>query len=184
MSDSFPILENSHIQLRRMQESDWQAFVPLCSDPAMWTWFTTDLSDEEELKNWVQSELDQAGREERLPFTVIDKANNRIAGSTSLGNFSWRDARVEIGWTWFGRDFQGRGINDQSKYLLLDYCFSQLKMKRVEFKTDVLNLHARKALQRIGAVEEGVLRSHTLMTNNRRRDTIYYSILQEEWAKI
>jgi RimJ/RimL family protein N-acetyltransferase len=176
-------LENSQVLLRPMQESDLQAYLPLTSNPAMWTWFTADLSDRMELENWVRSSLDQARKEERLPFTVIGKDSGKIAGSTSLGNFSWRDARIEIGWTWFGREFQGKGINDQTKYLLLSYCFNVLKMERVEFKTDVLNTHARRALLRTGAVEDGILRSHTLMTHGRRRDTIFYSILRNEWEE-
>ena len=120
----------------------------------------------------------------RLAFSIIDKQTNSLVGSTSIGNISERDKRVEIGWTWLGREFQGKGINDQAKYMLLKYCFEELHCERVEFKTDILNVPARNALKRIGAVEEGVLRSHTLMTNNRRRDTIYYSILRQEWENI
>ena len=97
----------------------------------------------------------------------------QIIGSSSFGNFSDRDKRVEIGWTWLGRAYQGKGFNDLSKYLMMEYCFEKLGLERVECKTDVLNTHARRALQRIGMTEEGILRSHTLMTNNRRRDTIY-----------
>ena len=81
-------------------------------------------------------------------------------------------------------EFQGNGINDQLKYLMLKYCFDNLNFERVEFKTDVLNISARKALKRIGLTEEGILRSHTLMTHNRRRDTIYYSILRSEWNEL
>jgi len=100
---------------------------------------------------------------------------------SSFGNVSVLDSRVEIGWSWIGLDFQGTGVNSEYKRLLLSFAFDKLKFIRVEFKTDVLNVKARRALEKIGAVEEGVLRSHTQMHHNRRRDTIYYSILQEEW---
>ena len=120
----------------------------------------------------------------RLAFSIFDKQSNLLVGSTSIGNISERDKRVEIGWTWLGREFQGKGINDKVKYLLLKYCFEELDYERVEFKTDILNEPARKALKRIGAIEEGVLRSHTIMTHNRRRNTIYYSILSHEWKEL
>lgn len=102
-------------------------------------------------------------------------------GSTSFGNYSERDKRIEIGWTWLGKDYQGNGYNVQAKELLLNYCFEVLELERVEAKTDVLNKAARSSLLKSGFTEEGVLRSHTLMTNNRRRDTIYFSVLKSEY---
>ena len=120
----------------------------------------------------------------RLTFAIIEKSTGNAIGSTSFGNISLIDRRVEIGWTWIAREFQGKGINNQIKYLLLRYLFEKNDFERVEFKTDVLNLPARKALLRIGAKEEGVLRSHTLMAHGRRRDTIYYSVLRSEWEEV
>ena len=105
-------------------------------------------------------------------------------GSTSFGNISLRDKRAEIGWTWIGQNYQGKGINSEIKYLMIKYLFETLDFERVELKTDVLNIKARKALLRIGLKEEGVLRSHTLMTHGRRRDTVYYSLLKSEWEEI
>jgi len=120
----------------------------------------------------------------RIAFSIIDQASGQIAGSSSLMNISFHDERIEIGSTWLGREFQGKGINDSVKYLMMNYCFEVLKFERVEAKTDVLNLPARTALKRVGMTEEGILRSHTLMTHNRRRDTIYYSILKTEWTDL
>jgi RimJ/RimL family protein N-acetyltransferase len=153
-------------------------------DKDLWIWFTHDLSEADVLKNWVRSAIDETHQQHKLALAIIDKNTNTLAGFTSLGNISLRDQRIEIGWTWIGRAFQGKRINDHSKYLLPSWCFGELDFLRVEFKTDVLNLPARKALTRIGAVEEGILRSHTLMTHKRRRDTIYYSILKHEWEGV
>ena len=105
---------------------------------------------------------------------MIETADGDIAGSTAFGYWSANDRRVEIGGSWLGREYQGTGINREAKFLLLSYAFDVLGMARVEFKTDVLN-------QNIGATEEGVLRSHTLTPGGRRRDTIYYSMLEDEW---
>ena len=177
MVDRNLILENEKVLLRPMTRQDFPLLQTLSSDPSMWIYFTHDLSIPEEFELWAAPHF--AG--ERLQFAVFDKEKRTLAGATAFGSFSPRDQRLEIGWTWLGKDFQGTGINQQMKKLMLDYCFSELKLKRVEIKTDVLNLPARKALLKFGAVEEGVLRSHTLMTNGRRRDTIYYSVLEGEW---
>ncbi|MBB6327968.1 RimJ/RimL family protein N-acetyltransferase [Algoriphagus iocasae] len=174
------ILENEKVLLRPISEQDFSSLKPLCNDPDMWTWFTFDLSTEEGFSDWVIPAL----AHQRIQFTVVDKTSGKVAGSTAFGSFSPRDQRLEIGWTWLGKEFQGTGINQEMKYLMLEHCFESLKLMRVEIKTDVLNLPARKALLKLGAVEEGVLRSHTLMVKGRRRDTIYYSVLPEEWEKI
>ena len=179
MVDRNLILENEKVLLRPMTQQDFPLLQTLASDPSMWIYFTHDLSIPEEFDAWAIPHF--AG--ERLQFTVIDKEKDQIAGATAFGSFSPRDQRLEIGWTWLGKAFHGTGINQAMKKLMLDYCFSELKLKRVEIKTDVLNLPARKALLKFGAVEEGILRSHTLMTHGRRRDTIYYSVLEGEWNK-
>jgi RimJ/RimL family protein N-acetyltransferase len=177
-------LQSDKVLLRPLISEDFLAFEKLCSDKSMWTYFTSDLSIKAELKNWVQSSLLEKGKKTRLPFTIIDKLTDNTIGSTSFGNISYHDKRIEIGWTWICRDSQGSGVNNQIKYLMSRYIFEILDFERIEFKTDVLNMPARKALLRIGAKEEGVLRSHTLMTHNRRRDTIYYSILKSEWGEV
>ncbi|WPR76685.1 GNAT family protein [Algoriphagus sp. NG3] len=174
------ILENERIQLRPLSTSDFPALKVLAKDPTLWHYFTYDLSTEEEFENWAVQAMNGA----RIQFVVIDKLIQKIVGSTAFGNYSERDQRIEIGWTWLGREFHGTGINQAMKLLMLEYCFEKLKLKRVEIKTDVLNVPARKALLKLGAVEEGVLRSHTLLANGRRRDSIYYSVLQEEWDSI
>jgi len=170
-------LESNQILLRPLQAADFPALLPLTQDPSLWTYFTHDLSTLAGLETWAAGHFS----EERLQFIVIDKASQQVLGSTGFGNYSPRDQRIEIGWTWLGKAFQGTGINAQMKFLMLHYAFEELEMLRVEFKTDVLNLPARHALLRLGATEEGVLRSHTVMTKGRRRDTIYYSFLRGEW---
>lgn len=167
-----------------MRKEDLIFFGDLTNERSMWIYFTSDLSVSDELKQWVKTALFQTSVQSRLAFTIVEKATNKIVGSTSFGNISYTDKRIEIGWTWIGKEFQGRGINDQVKFLMLKYCFEDKDFKRVECKTDVLNIAARKALKRVRMVEEGILRSHTLMKHNRRRDTIYYSILRSDWDKV
>ena len=171
------ILENEKVLLRPMVRQDFPALQALTTDPEMWTYFTYDLSVPEEFERWAEPHFSR----ERLQFTVIDKSSGSVAGATAFGNFSPRDQRIEIGWTWLGKAFRGTGVNQAMKKAMLDYCFGELVLKRVEIKTDVLNMPARMALLKLGAVEEGVLRSHTLLTHGRRRDTIYYSVIEGEW---
>lgn len=184
MIDFSKQFETDLILLRPVEQDDLEGFYECTKDSNLWIWFTADLSDKNNLQVWIETAIRDIKSRKRLALTIIDKTNRRIIGSTSLGNISWPDKRIEIGWTWMGREYQGKGINGQTKHLLLRYCFEERNFERVEFKTDVLNVPARKALIRIGATEEGILRSHTLMTHNRRRDTIYYSILKPEWENI
>ncbi|KJY40503.1 GCN5 family acetyltransferase, partial [Streptomyces sp. NRRL B-1568] len=102
-------------------------------------------------------------------------STGRTAGSMSFGNMAEADRRLEIGWSWLGRDFRGKGVNRWAKYLLLRHAFETLGAERVEFKTDILNEQARRGLRNIGAVEEGTLRSFNFMPGGRRRDAIFYS---------
>lgn len=177
MIDRTITLENDKVLLSPMTRQDFPLLQSLTSDSEMWVYFTHDLSIPEEFEKWAAQHF----QEDRLQFTVLEKASGKIAGATAFGNYSAHDQRVEIGWTWLGKAFHGSGINQSMKKLMLNYCFGVLKLKRVEIKTDVLNMPARMALLKFGAVEEGVLRSHTQMTHGRRRDTIYYSVLAKEW---
>jgi RimJ/RimL family protein N-acetyltransferase len=177
MLDPNLCLENDQILLRPITEQDFLLLQNLANDPSLWIYFTQDLSVASDFVKWVTPAM--IG--ERLQFVVIEKSNNYIVGSTAFGNYSPADQRIEIGWTWLGKANHGSGINHQMKLLMVRYCAEVLKLKRVELKTDVLNLPARNALLKMGFIEEGILRSHTQMTHNRRRDTIYYSLLEREF---
>jgi len=177
-------LETPRATLRIMQAADIPAFRELAIYPETFKYFTRDLSVPADFDLWIDEAFQARAAMTRVPFTVLDTGSGVVCGCTSLGNISFYDKRVEIGWSWLAPQFQGTGINRQAKFALLSYAFDVLKFERVEVKTDVLNGRARAALKKIGMVEEGVLRSHTLMHSNRRRDTIYYSILKNEWAEV
>lgn len=184
MFESKLILQTDRILLRPMILGDLESFERLTADPSMWIYFTVDLSVKSELSDWVETGLNEHKNLILLSFTIIIKSVDKLIGSTSFGNFSEKDQRVEIGRTWIAKEFQGTGVNDEIKFLMLKYAFEVMQFERVEVKTDVLNLKARRALCRIGFNEEGILRSHMVMTHGRRRDTIYYSILKSEWDAV
>ncbi len=178
------VLETDRAKLRLISEADLSSFSQIAADPDIWTYFTRDLSRPDELAQWVSDALQEKERGLRFPFTIIDKRNGSICGSTSFGNISFYDKRIEVGWSWLGRASMGTGLNLHAKYLLLRYAFDRLGFARVEIKTDNLNERAKSALRKIGAQPEGVLRSHMQMPRNRRRDSIYFSILREEWSEL
>lgn len=175
------VIQSEKVILRPMKLEDFEEMQIHTSDPQMWYYYPINLAPLESLKKWIQLAIYELENKISLPFTIIDKNNNKIIGATRIFNLSPRDRRVEIGWTWIAKNYQGTGINGHVKKLLFHYLFTETDTYRIEFKTDVLNIPARKALSKVGLIEEGILRSHTLMVNNRRRDTIYYSILKEEW---
>ncbi|NQX81355.1 MAG: GNAT family N-acetyltransferase [Flavobacteriaceae bacterium] len=183
MLDFQKIIRSEKVLLRPMKVGDFKQMKSLTTDSKMWYYFTADLSDEKILKEWIEVAISDLKKHNALPLTILDPKNENIIGTTRIGNISVENKRVEIGWTWISKEYQGTGVNGHVKKLLFEYLFTETDTLRIEFKTDVLNIPAKKAMEKVGLVREGILRSHTLMTNNRRRDTLYYSILKDEWNK-
>ena len=176
------VLETDRALLRPVIEEDYDEFLLLAKqDEEMWKYFSLNLGNEAQLKKWMEMAFNDKKAETRRPFTIIDKITGLIAGSSSMGNISYPDLRLEIGWSWLGKNFRSTGLNKHAKFSMMHYAFEELNFERVEFKTDVLNERARQGLRNVGGIEEGILRSHMTMWNNRRRTSIYYSVLKEEW---
>jgi RimJ/RimL family protein N-acetyltransferase len=180
--DSFE-LETSRVLLRLLQPGDFDALYPLTQSKETWKYFVQELDDPQELRDWITALLKEREEGKRMPFVIIDKDTKEVCGSTSYLNISFFDKRLEIGSSWLGPDYIGMGVNKQAKFALLSYAFGVMKMERVEIKTDNLNERAKAALLKVGMIPEGVLRSHMQMHSNRRRDSIYYSILKGEWEQ-
>ncbi len=178
------VFETKNTLLRPLKRKDFTGFYAIAGDKDTWKWYAEDLSLKENLQHWIAQACDEFRKEVRYPFTIIDKKTKELAGSTSFLNISFKDERIEIGHTWMGKKFHSTGLNREAKFLLFTYAFEALNMKRVELKTDVINLRSRRAIEKVGGVEEGILRSHMIMQNGRRRDSIYYSILSDEWPQV
>ena len=175
-------LETKRALLKPLTVSDYDTFLNLAKQDAdMWYYFSLNLGDEKQLQRWFEIAFADKAANTRRPFTIIDKQTGQTGGSSSLGNISKHDLRAEIGWSWLGKDFRSTGLNRHAKYAMMKYAFEELHFERIEFKTDVQNTRARKGLQNVGGIEEGILRSHMTMWNNRRRTSIYYSVLKDEW---
>jgi RimJ/RimL family protein N-acetyltransferase len=178
------VLENDAVVLRPMTGADRESIRAIAMDPDIWRYFVSRVDTDEDFEAFFDAGLADLAAGRRVVFHITDKRTGRTAGSMSYGNLSEPDLRLEIGWSWLGRDFRGAGVNRWAKYLLLEHAFEALGAQRVEFKTDVLNLQARAGLRNIGAVEEGVLRSFNPMPDGRRRDAVYYSVLRREWPDV
>ena len=179
------ILENSFALLRPVNKTDIDNLLPVATkDKDLLQFSPTQIYTRELLKTYIDKAVENKISKNQYTFIVFDKAKNQFAGSTSFLNISNQDDRLEIGATWYGKEFQRTGLNRNCKYLLLQYAFDDLKAERVEFKTDERNLASRKAIEKIGGQFEGILRRHTLMSDGLRRNTICYSILKSEWPEL
>jgi RimJ/RimL family protein N-acetyltransferase len=177
-------LENEHVLLRPVREQDRALLRPIAMDPQIWRYFIIRIDSGADFDAFFDLGLADQAAGRRVVYCITDKRSGRTAGSMSFCNMSEPDARLEIGWSWLGRDFQGKGINRWAKFLMLGYAFERIGAERVEFKTDRLNIQARHGLCNIGAREEGTLRSFNPMPDGRRRDAVYYSVLRPEWPYV
>ncbi|MDX5339769.1 MAG: GNAT family N-acetyltransferase [Cyclobacteriaceae bacterium] len=179
------IFENEIALLRPIREDDVENLLPVATKDtdllqySPYPIFTKDL-----LKAYVERAMENRLNQTRYTFVVFDKRAQEYAGSTSFLNISNQDDRLEIGGTWYGKEFQRTGLNRHCKYLLLEYGFDFLGASRVEFRVDERNMASRNAVEKIGGVYEGTFRSHTLLPDGFRRNTVCYSILDAEWEEL
>lgn len=118
----------------------------------------------------------------RIPYAIVDAASNRAVGSTSFSHMRRQHRSTMIGWTWIAPEYQGTGINAESKYLLLEYAFETMRAIRVDLRIDERNVKSQRAVERLGAVREGVLRQH-MIEDGVIRNTVYYSFIDSEWPQ-
>lgn len=176
------ILENTKIRIEPLKMIHFYELLPIAlKHPNLLQFSPSPFGSEDLLKSNFNQSIEDRANNIRFPFVIFDKVKKKFIGSTSFGNISIKDKRLEIGWTWIDKDSQGTGINKQCKFLLLSYAFNQLAIERVGFRTDSRNMQSRKAIEKIGGIYEGILRSDTLMLDGHRRDTVCYSILKSEW---
>lgn len=177
-------LENQHVLLRPIRPEDRASLHAIAMDPEIWRYFVIKMETDADFDAFFDLSIadQRAGR--RVVYHITDKRAGRAAGSMSFCNIAEEDGRLEIGWSWLGRDFQGKGVNRWAKFLMLRHAFERMAAERVEFKTDRLNIQARRGLRNIGACEEGTLRSFNPMPDGRRRDAVFYSVLRAEWPRV
>lgn len=179
-----PLLEADHTRLEPIAEAHIADLATVAFDPMLWRWTPTQIHTLADLRAYVQTALSERAAKASIPFAIVERSTGRAIGSTRLGNLVLAHRRVEIGWTWLGRDYQRQAFNTEAKLLLLRYAFEDLGCIRVELRADRLNGPSRTAIERLGAVEEGTLRQHMILPDGRRVDWVYYSILRDEWPTV
>lgn len=177
------ILEDDFVLLRPLQESDVENLLDISiHEPETWKYSLVGADGKENLVNYIQQAIKARENEKDFPFIVFDKKSQKYAGSTRFYDINLDFKTLQLGYTWYGSEFRGTGLNKHSKFLLLQFAFETLGLERVEFRADNNNERSIAAMKSIGCKVEGVLRSNMpTLDNNLRRDSIVLSILKNEW---
>ncbi len=179
------VLTGKYIRLEPMTEAHIPALAEIGAGQPFWNFMLYgDILTEEDMGRWVREILSRAKNGTDLPFVAVHLAFGQVAGATRYLNIMPRDRGLEIGGTWYGPEFQRTVVNTECKYLLLKHAFEVLGAIRVQLKTDARNERSQRAIERIGAVKEGILRNHMILPDGRTRDSVFYSILDNEWPAV
>ena len=178
------LLQGRHVRLEPLTLDHEQPLLRIALEPELWLWTTARVDDTDDFHRYFTTALREREQGKAVPFATIDRASGTPIGSTRFGNLEPVHRRAEIGWTWIGRDWQRTAINTEAKYLMLRHAFETWGCVRVELKTNALNQKSRRAIQRIGGREEGIFRKHIISERGVWRDTVYFSILDDEWPEV
>jgi len=177
-------LENEVVLLRPVQAEDIEGILNAANYPEIWEHMSVSLLTKGAVLQYVENAIKERGESQSYMFMIIHKATNQIIGSTSFLDIAEKHKRIEIGSTWITPEYWQTDVNTNCKYLLFEYCFEQMKLNRVQIKTGHENLRSQKAIERLGATKEGVLRNHMIRKEGKIRHTVMYSIIKEDWLEI
>jgi RimJ/RimL family protein N-acetyltransferase len=178
------VLEGAHVRLEPLSLDHLDALTAVGLDPDLWQWTLARNRTPEDMRRYVETALAEQRAGQALPFATVERGSGRIVGSTRFAAIERSHRRVEIGWTWIGRPWQRTAVNTEAKFLMLRHAFEVWGCVRVELKTNAKNERSRRAILRIGAVEEGTLRKHQLNADGTPRDSVYFSIIDDEWPAV
>lgn len=178
------ILEGKIVRLEPIADSHKEGLCSAIYDGELWNLYVTLVPHPENIDAFLNQANSNYEAGDGLAFAIIEKSSNKVVGSTRYMKANIANKRLEIGFTFLGKTWQKTKINTEAKYLLLNYAFETLEFNRVELITDYLNTNSRNAILRLGAKEEGILRSHMIMPNGRIRDSVLYSIVKHEWPGV
>ena len=179
-----PTLTGQRIILEPLTLAHVDALCEVGLDPEIWKYTTAGIRTRDDMLRYVETALQWQREGTAVPFATIDRASNRVVGSSRFANIAAEHKRAEIGWTWIAREFQRTYVNTEAKYLMLRLAFEEWQFLRVELKTSSRNERSRAAILRLGAVEEGTLRKHMINEDGTSRDSVYFSITDDEWPAV
>ncbi|KVE69445.1 GNAT family N-acetyltransferase [Burkholderia vietnamiensis] len=179
-----PTLTGEHIVLRPLAASDRQALLDAAADGELWNLKVTVVPDERTVDAYLDTALQGRAAGTVMPFAIVERASGRVIGSTRFWKIDRNNRRLEIGHTWLSASAQRTRANTEAKWLLLAYAFDTLQCVRVQFTTDELNEKSRAAILRLGAKQEGIVRHERIMPDGRKRSSVRFSIIDDEWPAI
>ncbi|MFD1155019.1 MULTISPECIES: GNAT family N-acetyltransferase [Undibacterium] len=174
-------LQGTSVSLEPLEQAHIADIRNAAADGELWKLFFTSVPAPEQTQQWLDTALAMQSQQKAIPFVVREKSGGKIVGSTRFCNIDHQHQRLEIGYTWYSQSVQRSAINTECKLLLLTHAFEVLNCIAVEFRTDWFNRRSQAAIERLGAKRDGVLRNHMILPDGRIRDTVVYSILQNEW---
>lgn len=177
-------LSGSKVKLIPLNTNHKDALLQAAQDGNLWDLWYTSVPSAKTIDQHISTALRDQELEKALPFVVLEKESGKIIGSTRYCNAEPEHRRLEIGYTWYAKSFQRTGVNTECKYLLLTHAFETLESIAVEFRTHWHNLTSRKAIARLGAKQDAVLRNHRINPDRSYRDTVVFSIIESEWKTV
>lgn len=177
------VLENERVRLSPLTLENFHELLTVASEPGLIKYSPSVIDTAENLQAYVQKALNDQEENRSQPFVIFDKAAASFAGCTRYMHIDWTNLVLHIGSTWIGRDFQGTGLNKEMKHLLINHAFNSMDFEKVEFRIDERNTRSRKAVEKLGAKLEGILRENVYLSDGFKRNTCCYGILKKEWKK-
>lgn len=177
-------LAGRHVRLEPLTFAHGGALNEAANDGELWNTDVTIIPRADGINAYIQFALEGLKQQTQLPFTIVQAADNRVVGSTRFYEISANDRKCAIGYTWLAKSAQRTPLNTEAKLLLLTHAFETWKCVRVELITDVRNEQSRAAILRIGAKQEGILRQHLILPSGRIRDSVVFSIIDDEWPEV
>jgi len=179
-----PTLEGSLVTLRPLQPADASALVAAAADGALWALPFTVIPSSSTVHAYIEKALLGQSGGTVMPFVVTLTATGQVIGSTRFWKIDRANRKLEIGHTWYAQTWHRTAVNTESKLLLLRHAFEALDAVRVQFTTDILNERSQRAILRLGAKQEGILRNERIMPDGRKRTSVRYSIIDDEWPEV
>lgn len=178
------ILENERVLLIPFENIRNQELKEVIFSDEIWNFMGMYIKNEKDFDKYIENTIKDKLNGICYPFLIIDKLNNRIAGSTRFGYLNHSSEKCEIGWTWYGEEFQGTGLNKACKYEMLNFGFETIGFRRIQFSADEENLKSQRAIEKLGAKKEGLFRNNYIDSSGKSKNDVYFSIIKEDWNSL
>lgn len=172
------------IKLLPLESKHKEDLLETLMNPYIWEFTWRKNATYDDIKHLIEQAIQNQLHGTQLPFVIVELMSEKIIGTTRMGDIDMINQNAEIGWTWLTPTYWRTGVNTECKFLLLNYCFEQLALVRVQFSISGYNIRSQRAIERIGATKEGIFRKHRRDTQGRFHDNVFYSITDNDWPEV